>query len=95
MKRVVLPFALLAIGCAPAPEPAAPDPLAGPCDASRLANLVGRPYSDALAADAQRRSGARTTRRIRPGDAVTMDFRNDRLNIHLGNDDHVDRFDCG
>lgn len=95
MKYALLPVALLAMGCAPAAEPAAPDPLAGPCDASRVSNLVGRPYSDALAAEAQRRSGARTTRRIRPGDAVTMDFRSDRLNIHLGERDRVDRFDCG
>ena len=95
MKMIAIPLALLTLGCAPAAPPAPADPLAGPCDASRLTNLVGRPYSEALAGEAQRRSGARTTRRIRPGDAVTMDFRSDRLNIHLGSGDRVDRFDCG
>ena len=95
MKQIVLPLALLAIGCAPAPEPGGPDPRPGPCDASRLTDLVGRPDSETLAADAQRRSGARAIRRIRPGDAVTMDFRGDRLNIHLDAADRVDRFACG
>lgn len=95
MRMITIPLALLTLGCAPAAQPAPADPLAGPCDASRLTSLVGRPYSEALAADAQRRSGARAVRRIRPGDAVTMDFRGDRLNIHLGNGDRVDRFDCG
>jgi hypothetical protein len=92
---MALPLALLAIGCAPTPEAATPDPPSGPCDASRLGALVGRAYTEALAADAQRRSGARAVRRIRPGDMVTMDFRGDRLNVHLDDADRVVRFDCG
>jgi len=95
MNRIALPFVLLAIGCAPAPETATPDPLSGLCNASRLGNLVGRAYSAALSAEAQRRSGARAVRRIRPGDMVTMDFRGDRLNVHLDGADRVNRFDCG
>ena len=40
-------------------------------------------------------SGARTVRVIRPGDAVTMDYRQDRLNIELDADGKIVRFNCG
>ena len=67
----------------------------GECNADDLDNLVGRPASEALGAEALRRSGARALRWIRPGDAVTMDFRRDRLNISLDGQNRVERLHCG
>lgn len=93
--RMTIPLALAAAACAPAEAPAGADPLAGPCDAAPLGNLVGRPFTDALRADALRRSGARTARVIQPGDVVTMDYRGDRLNINLTARNQVERFTCG
>ncbi len=102
MSRALLlaaPLALLA-GCAgsagPCPlpgEPALP-PAADACGAAELARYVGAaPTADVMAAIA-RVTGQRTIRTIRPGDAVTMDFREDRLNVELDNDGRIARLRC-
>ena len=65
------------------------------CNAEGLGDLIGREATSALGAEAVRRSGSRTMRWIRPGDVVTMDYREDRLNIHLDERGRVQRFACG
>ena len=67
----------------------------GRCDASGLGDLIGRERSEALGAEALRRSGSRVLRWIRPGDIVTMDYSEQRLNIHLDARGRVERFACG
>jgi peptidase inhibitor I78 family protein len=100
--RPILAATLAIIGCAavpraepppPAPPPPAPDGL--PCSAEGLEDLLGRPASQAVGAEAMRRSGARMLRWIRPGDAVTMDYSEHRLNVHLDERGRVQRFECG
>ena len=93
--RIIALLALATIACAPMEAPDGADPIAGPCVAARVANLVGRTFTNSLRADALRRSGARTARVIRPGDVVTMDYRSDRLNIHLTPRSRVERLSCG
>lgn len=93
--RLSILLALAAVACVPAETPDGADPIAGPCDAGRLGDLVDQPFTDALRGDALRRSGARAARVIRPGDVVTMDYRADRLNINLTAQDQVERFTCG
>ena len=100
--RLILATALMSMGCTvvppaePPPAETPPLPDAGPpCNADGLGNLLGRPASRDLGAEAMRRSGARDLRWIRPGDAVTMDYREDRLNIHLDGRGLVERFACG
>jgi len=65
------------------------------CNAAAARALVGRSATAALVAQAQRLTGARRVRSIRPGMMVTMDYSPDRLNIHIGPDDKVERFACG
>ena len=78
------------------PDQEVPDPGSGySCSAAGLGDLVGRTASSELGAEALRRSGSRGLRWIRPGDAVTMDYRQDRLNIHLDERNRVQRFACG
>lgn len=77
------------------PAPPAAEGSDGHCNAEGLNDLIGRPRSDQLGAEAQRRSGARTLRWINPGDAVTMDFREDRLNITLDAQSRVEGLSCG
>ena len=67
----------------------------GQCDASKLGDLVGKTATSALVADAQKRAGARTTRVIKPGMAVTMDYRTDRLNIDVTDRNVVTATRCG
>lgn len=65
------------------------------CDASMLGDIVGKPASEELGNDAVKRSGSRTMRWLAPGMAVTMDFREDRLNIELDADRKVVGSRCG
>ena len=95
MLGLLLP---LTMACAAVPPDDAAEPPAGAgdrCDASPLGNLVGREASEALGAEALRRSGSRVLRWIRPGDIVTMDYSEQRLNIHLDDQNRVDHFACG
>jgi len=88
MKRsVVLALALAA--CVPQEADRAPDP-GQVCGAAGFQGLIGQPES-AL-------SGLtlpQETRVIRPGMAVTMDFREDRLNIEIDAGKRISRIFCG
>ena len=93
MKRHAAILLALA-GCAPA-HPATPGALTGSCKAETLAALIGKPADAALIARAKRLSGAGTARTLRPGQAVTMEYRQDRLNILIDDTGKVTRFTCG
>jgi hypothetical protein len=82
-------------GCA---SNSAQEPVADPfsrCEAASAQGLLGREASNQLADDALRLTGARTLRWIQPGQAVTMDFREDRLNIALDGMNRAERITCG
>ena len=88
------------VGCAPmagveTPTSAADTPAPAPCNAQALGSVAGRRYTPELGAGLQRQSGARMLRVVRPGMAVTMDFREDRLTLWLGDGDVVERAACG
>jgi hypothetical protein len=85
--------ALALAGCAT--TGAAPPTLSGRCHADNLGDLVGRPATAALGADAIRRSGALRLRWIPPGAMVTMEYSAQRLNVNLDARGHVERFACG
>lgn len=86
-------MAMMVGGCAAAtapgtpaqttPEAPAPVPIEGdgPCNADKLQSMVGQPLTDELRKGMLGGSGAKTLRVIPPGAAVTMDYREDRLNI--------------
>ena len=67
----------------------------GACDAARAQGLVGRVATAELRAEAMRLSGAQSLRNIPEGTMVTMDFREDRLNIELDRANRVTRIRCG
>jgi hypothetical protein len=90
-----LRIALVALALAGCATTVAPPSLSGQCSADDLGDLAGRPADAALGADAMRRSGAARLRWIRPGDAVTMDYSAQRLNVHLDGQGRVDHFACG
>ena len=51
--------------------------------------------NDDLVAQVIADTHSRTARVIRPGQAVTMDFRGDRVNLMLDTQDRVDKVTCG
>lgn len=73
----------------------APSAEGATCRLDLLKVLEGRPGSAVVAAQALDLSGARSIRWMHPGDAVTMDFRADRLDIKLTHDNIVKSFACG
>ncbi len=84
-------------GCAHA-KPVAPVRFAnapGKCWVEGVQFLVGKQGNSVLASEALSYSGARTIRWIRPKQAVTLDFREDRLNIMVDKHERVTKLTCG
>lgn len=67
----------------------------GMCHADKAQYAVGKTYTVELGAEVQAASGAKAMRAIRPGQAVTMDYRQDRLNLELDAQDKITRASCG
>jgi hypothetical protein len=88
---IILLAALTTTACATTRTP----PATARCDAAPVADLVGKPANSDLAADALKRSGARSIRWKAPGMAMTMDYRIDRLNIAIDDKNVVTGVDCG
>jgi hypothetical protein len=92
---LILPFAVLSacVPVAPLPAPV-PAPVAPPavdaCGAAELQDLVGQPQGAASAI-----TFAVPVRIIQPNSAVTMDLREDRLNVEVGADGNIARIFCG
>lgn len=93
---------MITIGCAPvppAPEGEETYPVKGStgrvCNAAKAQSLVGRAASAELGAEALRLAGAETLRWLQPGDIVTMEYREDRLNVELDATGRVKAVRCG
>ncbi len=91
--RILAAAALLTSGCATAPPAEARGD--GKCDAARAQTLIGRSRSAKVAAEALRLSGATALRWIAPRTMVTMDYREDRVNLRVDAAGKVVKVDCG
>lgn len=81
-------------------DPPAADVVATPdatatCNADAVQSLVGQTSTDALVEQARTDSGANSVRVLKPGDAATMDYREDRLNIELDDAGAITALRCG
>lgn len=92
-RLAVLSVAGLLASCATA-SPPIPE-ATGNCDASKGQFAVNQSYTVELAASVQESTGSRAMRVTRPGQAVTMDFRQDRVNVELDENDKIVRVTCG
>ena len=95
--RILVPAAgLTLIACAAVPPEEAPVPEhgAGTCDAAPVQDLIGRRQSNEVAAEALRRSGAKTLRWIGPDSAYTQDLRSDRINLETDRSDRITAVRC-
>lgn len=89
----ILVMALPLMACAPQTPPSVGLP--GKCSVAGLKRFIGKPSTVALANAALKRANATTARVIGPDQAVTMDYREDRLNMHIDGKNRVTRFTCG
>lgn len=89
---IVLLLAMAA--CATIP-PQGPPMAAAQCNAEGARPAVGRQPSADVVERARVDSGSAVVRVIRPGDAVDMDFRGDRLNLSVNARNAIDAVKCG
>ena len=76
--------------------PATTGDMAAQCNAAAAQSFVGKEATEATVADAQRAAGAKgDVRVIKPGQAVTMDYRADRLNVEVDARNAIVRITCG
>jgi len=67
----------------------------GTCKAENVAWAVGEQADRDTMARIWRESGAGLIRPIAPGQAVTRDFRRDRVNVRIDDDNVITGIDCG
>jgi hypothetical protein len=92
MKLLAFP-ALALVACAPQP-PLSAGP-SGKCSIVRLGKFIGKTLTVDIIHQAMKRAGVTNSRGISPGQAVTMDYREDRLNIYTDAKGNISRFTCG
>lgn len=96
MSTVLLAATLSACATPPAPsagEPAPPRP--GVCNAEAARAAIGREPTAEIIERARIDSGSATVRVIQPDMAVTMDYREDRLNIDVNARGAITGLRCG
>lgn len=95
---VPLVVLMLSVGaCATmGPPPEAGAPMAGGmCNAEAVRWVIGREPTQDVVERARVESGSEAVRVIRPGEAVTMDYRGDRLNLDVNERNAVTGARCG
>ncbi len=91
---------LLLAACAPPQslQPASGGPTIagdGTCQAEGLEWAIGEKATQDTMARLWRESGAGLIRPIAPGQAVTRDYRRDRVNVRIDDDNAITGIDCG
>ena len=76
------------------PALASPPPEDG-CGATRVKSWIGKRATPKAVIAIRKRSKADTMRVIRPDTAVTMDYRESRLNVHVDRRGIIRRLTCG
>jgi hypothetical protein len=93
----LIPLAVMTVAaCASqAQSPVAAPSGGGLCAGDGLGRFVGQNATAQLGADILRQSGASTLRWVPDGTMVTMEFRGERVTVHLDRSNRVERAVCG
>ncbi len=67
----------------------------GACRSEPLQAFVGKTATQDVLDEARRASGAVHARVVKPGMAVTMDFRPDRITVGVDDNNRIERINCG
>jgi glucose/arabinose dehydrogenase len=76
------------------PEPLAPEDVVMTCEAEKGLWAIGKIADEALVAKVMADTGSKRVRVIKPGMMVTMDFREDRVNLDVDADNRVMSVRC-
>ena len=93
MHKVSLLLVPLTAACT-SMVPPAQAVVAEACAPASLARYTGLAANDATAARMKRETGKVALRWVRPGMAVTMDYREDRLTVYVDAANKVERASC-
>ena len=66
-----------------------------PCDADAVQSLIGQQASEEVVEQARIDAGAETVRTLSPGQVVTMEYRQGRLNVDLDDAGTITGLRCG
>lgn len=94
----LLPLALTTVAaCAAQGQSPLATPVvsAGLCAGDGLGRFVGQPATAELGRDILRQTGASSLRWVAEGMMVTMEFRQERVTVHLDRSNRVKRAVCG
>ncbi|MBH1460555.1 I78 family peptidase inhibitor [Stenotrophomonas sp. GD03993] len=80
---------------APTPTPAPVADTAHECKPEALDAFTGKTADEATIKKLVADSGARGARVVKPGMAVTMDFRQDRVTVQVDAQNKIERASCG
>jgi hypothetical protein len=97
MRRIALTATALLAACstAPAQPPAHGEAPGHECQAAGLERFVGQAVTSETGAEILRVSRAARIRWVQPGQMVTMEFRADRVTVHLAAGNRIERVNCG
>ena len=98
LKPLTLVGTLLLAGCAASaqsPYPHRSGAESFVCRNTGLERFVGRQATQQLGREMLTSTGAKVLRWVSPGQMVTMEFRSDRLTIHIDGQGRVQRAACG
>jgi hypothetical protein len=79
----------------PSPNPPAPPPISGSCNATNAQWAIGEAASDQLLERARVAAGAGSARFLQPNQPITMEYLASRLNLGLDAHDIVRAVVCG
>lgn len=88
---LLVPAMLSLAACATAEAP----PVAGQCNADAANNYLGKAADAATIEAARNAAGAERVRTIKPGQMVTMEYLEGRLNLYLDASGNIERIACG
>lgn len=96
MSALALSTILAACSTTAAPPMSDPTPPAqASCNHEAAQSMVGQPATQANVERARQLAGARIARVIKPGQMVTMEFIEGRLNVYTDEQGRIDRVRCG
>lgn len=95
MRSVVLGCLILLSACAPAEPPVHGETPGHDCNLAGTEVFMGRIPTNATSTEILRVSHAAVLRWAPPGVMLTMDFRADRVTVHLGPDHKITQINCG
>lgn len=95
LHLILLPALLLLGACAsqPATAPSAAAPTA--CNADAAKALIGQLANEANLGAVRKATGVTSLRSLKPGDAMTMDYRADRVNVVQDVTGKIEKISCG